>query len=170
VQLQFEDRFGLTWGERFFGILLGSTTGGVDVDFLAAEIGDQVFSRVGAVGAGSDYRDYVVEMIERVEIAFEDVLAVAGFAQQEGGAAADYFDAMIDEVLDGLDQPHFAGLAVDHRQQDHGKAFLHGGVFEKLVENDLRLGAALEFDYDAHAVAIAFVADVGDVFDIFVVD
>ena len=71
------------------------------------------------------------------------MLAVAGFLQQESGAAADYFYAVIDEVLDGLNQSHFAGLAVDHRQQDHGEAFLHGGVFEELVENDLRLGAAL---------------------------
>ena len=109
-------------------------------------------------------------MIEGVEVAFENVLAVSGFLQQEGGAAADYFYAVIDEVLDGLDQSHFAGLAVDHREQDHGKTFLHGGVFEELVENDLWLGSALKFDYDAHAVAIAFVADVGDVFDVFVVD
>ncbi len=92
------------------------------------------------------------------------------FLQQEGGAAADDFDAVIDEVLDGLDQAHFTGLSVDHREQDHGKTFLHGGVLEELVENDLGLGAAFEFDDDAHAVAIAFVAHVGDVFDFFVVD
>ncbi len=77
---------------------------------------------------------------------------------------------MLDEVLDGLDDPHFAGLSVDHREQDHRETFLHLGVLEELVENDLRLGAALKFDDDAHAVAIALVADVGDVFDVFVVD
>src|ERR1700733_10819594 len=109
-------------------------------------------------------------MIERVEIAFENVLAVAGFLQQEGGATADYVDAVIDEVLDSLNQSHFAGLVVDDRYEDHGTAVLHGGVFVELVETDLGLGAALEFDYDAHAVAIAFVADVGNVFDVFVVD
>ena len=92
------------------------------------------------------------------------------FCSRIRGAAADDFDAVIDEVLDGLDQAHFAGLSVDHRQQDHGKTFLHGSVFVELVENDLRLGAALEFDDDAHAVAIAFVAHVGDVFDFLVVD
>ena len=81
-------------------------------------------------------------MIERVEIAFEDVLAIFCFLQQESGAAADDFDAMIDEVLDGLNESHFAGLAVDHREQDHGKTFLHGRVFEELIENDLRFGTA----------------------------
>jgi len=98
------------------------------------------------------------------------VLAVFGFLQQERGAAADDFDAVIDEVLDGRDEAQLTGRAVDHRQQDHGKTFLHGGVFVELVENDLRLGTALEFDDDAHAVAVALVANVGDVFDFFVVD
>jgi hypothetical protein len=170
VQLQFENGFGLARGEGLFGVKLGSAAGGVDVDFLAGEIGDQVFAGLGAVGAGADDGDDVIEMIERVEIAFEDMLAVFGLLQQERGAAPDYVNAVIDEVLDGLDQSHFAGLAVDHREQDHGKTFLHGGVFVELVENDLRLGAAFEFDDDAHAVAIAFVTDIGNVFDVFVVD
>src|SRR5258706_2017785 len=109
-------------------------------------------------------------MIERVEIAFENVLAVFCFLKQESGAAAHDFDAVIDEVLDGLNPSHCAGFLVDHRQQDHGKTFLHGGVFEELIENDLRLGATFEFDDDAHAVAIAFVANVGNVLDVLVVD
>ena len=50
------------------------------------------------------------------------------------------------------------------------EAFLHLRVLVELVENDLRLGSALEFDDDAHAVAVGFVAHVGDVFDVFVVD
>jgi hypothetical protein len=38
-------------------------------------------------------------------------------------------------------------------------------VLVELVQDDLWLGAALEFDHDAHAIAIAFVANVGNVFD-----
>src|SRR5208282_755522 len=157
-------------GERLFGIELGSAAADVDIDFLAAEVGDQIFAGLGAVGAGANDRDDVVEMIEGGEIAFEDVLAVLRFLQQEGGAPADDFHAVIDEVLDSLDQAHFARLVVDHRKQDHRKTFLHGGVLIELVENDLRLGAALELDHNAHAVAIAFVAHVGDVLDFLVVD
>ena len=92
------------------------------------------------------------------------------FCKQVGSAAAHHIDAVIDEVLDGLDQAHFLGLAVDHGQQDHAEALLHRGVLEELVEHDLGLAAALEFDDDAHAVAVAFVADVGDVVDDLVVD
>jgi len=109
-------------------------------------------------------------MIERGQVAFEDVLAIASLGQQVRSAPPHHIDAMVDEVFDRLDQPHFLGLTVDHGQQNHAEAFLHRGVLEELVEHDLRFGAALEFDHDAHAVAIAFVANVGDVVDGLLVD
>ena len=77
---------------------------------------------------------------------------------------------MIDEVLNGLDQAHLFWLVVHHRQQNHAEVFLHLGVLKKLVEHDLWFGAALELDHDAHAVAIALVANVGNIFDRFIVD
>src|SRR5271157_1303602 len=54
VQLEFENGFSLARGERLFRILFGSAAGGVDIDFLAAEVGDQILAGVGAVGAGAD--------------------------------------------------------------------------------------------------------------------
>ena len=170
MQLQFEDGIGLPGAERLFGIDLRSAARGVDVDLLAAEVEHQILAGVGAVGAAANDGDDVIEMIEGGEVAFEDVLAVFRLLQQVCGAAADDVDAVLDEIFDGLDQAHFAGLSVDHRQQDHRETFLHLRVLEELVENDLRLGAALEFDDDAHAVAIALIANVGNVFDVFVVD
>ena len=41
---------------------------------------------------------------------------------------------------------------------------------KRFVQDDLRLFVALDFDHDAHAVAVAFVADVGDAFDFLVLD
>src|SRR5579863_9593655 len=124
MQLQFEDGISLPGGERLFGIELGSAPGSVDVDLFAAEVHHQVFASVGAVGAAANDGDDVVEVIESGEVAFEDVLAVFRLLQQVGGAAADDVDAVLDEIFNGLDQAHFAGLSVDHCQQDHGKTFL----------------------------------------------
>ena len=93
----------------FSAIELGSAAGGVDVDLLAAEVEHQIFAGVGAVGAAANNGDDVVEMIEGGEIAFENVLAVFRLLQQVGGAAADDVDAVLDEVLDGLDQCPFRG-------------------------------------------------------------
>ncbi len=39
-----------------------------------------------------------------------------------------------------------------------------------MSEDDLRLFVALRFDHDAHAVAVAFVADISDAFDFFVLN
>ena len=36
-----------------------------------------------------------------------------------------------------------------------------------MVENQLRLFAALDFDHDAHAVAVGFVAHIGNALDLF---
>ena len=59
-----------------------------------------------------------------------------------------------------------------HGEEDHGEALLHLGVLVELVEDDLRFGAALEADDDAHAVAVGLVAELvaGDVGDDAVVD
>ena len=95
------------------------------------------------------------------------MLAVAGFGEEEGGAAADHILAVVEEGAEGVVERELLGLAVVDGQEDHGEAFLHLGVLVELVEDDLGLGAALEADVDAHAVAVGFVAelvarDVGD--------
>jgi hypothetical protein len=43
-------------------------------------------------------------------------------------------------------------------------------VLVEIVEDDLGLFAALQLEDDAHAVPVALVADVGDAFDLLVVD
>ncbi len=106
-------------------------------------------------------------MVEGDLLAEQDVFAVAGLAEEEGGAAADDVDAVVEEGADGVVERKLLRLAVVDGEEDHGEAFLHLGVLEELVEDDLVLGAALEFDDDAHAVAVGLIADVGDFFDDF---
>src|SRR6185369_16036546 len=83
VQLEFEDGISLNRGKRLFRIELGRTASRIDIDLLAAEIGNQVFPGIGAVGAPANDGDHVVEMVECGEIAFQDMLSVAGLGQQE---------------------------------------------------------------------------------------
>ena len=142
MQLQFENRVGLAGGERLLYLGLRSAAGGVDVDFLAAKIQHQVFASVGAVGAAANDGDDVIEVIEGGEIAFENVLAVFRLLQQVRGAAADNVDTVLDEIFDGLDDAHLAGLSIDHGEQDHREAFLHLRMLEQLVQNNLRFSSA----------------------------
>ena len=106
-------------------------------------------------------------MVEGDLVAEEEVLAVAGLGEEEGGAAADDVAAMVEEGADGGVERELLGLAVMDGQEDHGERLLHLGVLVELVEDDLVLGTALEADVDAHAVTVGLVAelvacDVGD--------
>src|SRR5580765_8702479 len=104
MQLQFENGVGLLGRERFFSGELGSAAGGVDINLFAAEIGDQVLASIGTIRARANNRDDVIEVIERGEIAFENVLAILRLRQQVGGAPAHDIDAMVDEVLERLNE------------------------------------------------------------------
>ena len=70
MQLQFQNGVCLNGRERFFRITLRSAAFGVDVNFLAAEICDQIFTGVTTIGAAANDRNHVIQMIERIEIAF----------------------------------------------------------------------------------------------------
>src|ERR1035437_7830832 len=76
----------------------------------------------------------------------------------------------IDEELDAIDQAELAGLPVDDGQHDDAEAGLELGVLVEVVEDHLGLFAALQFEDDAHAVAVAFVADIADAFEFLFVD
>ena len=109
-------------------------------------------------------------MIERHLIAEQNVLTLARLAQFVLRAAAHDVHAVLDKELEQLQQAQFARLSGHDRQQDHAEGFLHLRHLEKLVEDDFGLFVALDFDHDAHAVAVAFVADVGDAVDFLVLD
>src|SRR5271170_3306076 len=69
-----------------------------------------------------------------------------------------------------LNEAQLARLPADNREQNHAEGFLQLRVLEKVIENNFRLFIALHFDDDAHAVAVAFIANVGDAFDLFILN
>src|SRR5258708_27597481 len=113
MQLQLEGGVGLVSGERLVGSKLWSASSGIDVNLLAAKVGNQTFASVGAVRAASNDHDHVVNVIKRGEVAFQNVLTIARFVEQIQSAPAHHIDAMVDEVFDRLDQPHLLRLSVD---------------------------------------------------------
>ena len=150
LQLQFDDRLRLLLAEL--------------------ERGDQAFAGFARRLGGADEADHFVQVVQRLLEAEQDVLALARLAQLVLGAPADHFDAVVDEVLDAVDQAQLARLAVDDRQHDDAEADLQLRVLVQVVEHDFGLLAALQLEHDAHAVAVALVANVGDAFDLLFVD
>src|SRR6185437_10190394 len=148
---------------------LGCAAGGIDVNLFAGKVSDQIFTGLATVRAAANDGDDVVNMVKRSLVAFKNVLAIFRFLQQEGGTPSHNIHAVINKMLDRLDQAHFFRLVVHHSQKNHAEALLHGGVLVQLVQHQLRLASAFEFNHDAHSVTVALIANVGDVVDNFVV-
>ena len=64
-----------------------------------------------------------------------------------------------------LEQAEHLRPAGDNRQRDDAERLLQLGLLEQVVQHHLADFAALQLDDDAHAVAIRFVAKVGNAFD-----
>ena len=110
-----------------------------------------------------DERDDLVERVERLEQAAQDVDALLGLAQPVGGAALDDVDLVVDPVPDERVDRQGARHAVDEGEHVGAEVGLQLGVLEQVVEHDLGDGVALEHDDEALAgAARGLVADVGD--------
>ena len=88
-----------------------------------------------------------------------------GFAQLELGTADDDLAPEIDEALDQLGEVQHLGPPADDGEHDDAEALLQLRVFVEIVEDHFRHFAALQLDDDAHALAIGFVAQIGNTFD-----
>src|SRR5205807_471621 len=82
---------------------------------------------------------------------------------------ADNVRTMVDELLQNIQKPELAWLAVDDRQHDDAEADLHLRLLIQVVEYNLGLFAALQLEDDAHAVPIALVADFRNAFQLLLV-
>src|SRR5262249_46711114 len=140
------------------------------LDLRQAERRHQAAARFERIPRSADELDHLVEVIERDLEALEDVRARFGLAQLELGAAPDDLAPELDEVLDDVEEAEHTRPAGDDRQQRDAVAHLQLRVLVEIVQDDVGQLAALELDDDPHALAARLVADVGDAFDLLVVD
>src|SRR5262249_36979661 len=135
---------------------------GLRLDSGEAELDHQPVTCLGHRFGGTNQDDDGVEMVQRNSEAFENVIARLSLAQFEFSTAPNDVASEVDEALDQLEQVHHLRPTAEDREHDDAEAELQLGVLVKVVENDLRHFTASQFDYDAHALAVGFVAQVGD--------
>ena len=112
---------------------------------------------------GADQRDHLVERIERLDQAAQDVGPLVGLAQPVGGPPDDHIELVLDVVADHLVQPQGSRHPVDDRQHVGAEAGLQLGVLIEVVQHHLGHGVTLDLDDDAQAHPVAgLVLDVGD--------
>ena len=111
----------------------------------------------------ADQGDDLVERIQRLDQAAEDVGALFGLVQAVLGAADDDFDLVVDVEPDHLVDAQGARHAVDDGQHVGAEAGLQLRVLVQVVQHHARHGVALELDDDAHApLEVGLVVDGGD--------
>ena len=106
--------------------------------------------------------DDLVDVIERDDVALEDVLALLGLGQLVAGATGDDVFLVLDVVEENLLQREHARGAVHQGQHVAAEAHLQLGVLEQLVQHHLRDGVGLQVDDDVDALAVGGVVDVAD--------
>ena len=137
------------------------------LDLRQAELRDESFARHARICGASNQRDHRVEVIERDLQPFQDVPARFGLAELELRSSTNDLAAELDEVVEDLEERQHLRPAADDRQHDDAERRLQLRVLVEIVEDDLADLAALQVDDDAKAVAIGFVADVGDALEHF---
>ncbi len=95
---------------------------------------------------------------------------LARLAQQVFRATADDIFAEGHESTQHVEQRHLLGLAAVQRHHVAAKRGLQRCVAVKLVQDDVCIGVALQFDDDAITLAVGFVAQVGNALDALFLD
>ncbi len=117
--------------------------------------------------------DHLVQRRNGDQLAFEDVAAPLGLAQQVLGPPADDLHAVAQEFLQHLLERQRPRPAVDQGQQDDADRLLQRRELVELVEHQLRVGVAFEVEDEPDRLAAAgagFVADFADALDPLVLD
>ena len=100
----------------------------------------------------------------------QHMAAVAGLGEFEFDAADDHFLTELEEGFQQLAQAHLDRAAMVQGQHVDAERALHGGEAPQLVQHHIGRGVTLELDDHPHAVAVGFVANVGDALDPFFAD
>ena len=128
------------------------------------EFTHQALAGTGGIGRGTDQGDDGIEIVKGNQEPQQDVVAFFGLAQQIAGAPLDGLDAEIEEHLQHLAQGQQHRLTVYQRQHVGVKVILKRCELKEIIQHNLRVSIAAQFNDNAHAIAVAFIANIGNSF------
>ena len=126
----------------------------VGLDVVDVQERLQAVARVVDGRRAADQRDDLVERVERLEVAAQDVHALFGLAQAVLRAPDDDLDLVVDPVRDEAVERQRARHAVDDREHVRAEVLLQLGVLVQVVQHDLGDGIPLQHDHEALAGAV----------------
>lgn len=139
----------------------------VGLDLVHREQVHEARARDFHCARAADEVDHLVDHVERLEVALQDVVAFFGLALEVRGAARDHVELVADPVADERVEAQRAWHAVDEREHVRAEGLLQLRMLVQVVEHDLRHGVALQHEHEALAgAARRLVAHVGDALDL----
>ena len=120
----------------------------------------------GRVVARPDEGDDLVDHVERLDPALEDVLAAACLVEPELGAPGDDLDLVADVAGERRGEVERARHTVDEGDHVDRERRLQLRQLEQVVEHDIGVGVALECDHEVGLAAGRSVVDVGDALEV----
>ena len=118
----------------------------------------------------ANQRNNIIERVNRFVQAFQNMRSRFRLSQIKFGATADNLTAKRDKRFEHLFEIQNLRLSVHNRNADDPERHLQLRHFVEFIENNLRHGIAFEFDDDADAFAVRFVADFRNAIEFFLVD
>ena len=139
---------------------------GLGLYFAEIEGGYQRVTRLVAAAGGTDNPDDLVQVVQGLKQAFQDMRARLGLGQLVTEAAGDDLEAVLDELGQDFFERHHLRAPIDDGQHDGAKGCLQHRVLVEVTQNDVAHDAFLEFDDDADRfLAIGFITQVGNAFN-----
>ena len=137
---------------------------GLDVGELEGR-GHEAGAGRGAVFGPADEGDHLVDDVDGLEQALDDVGPILRLPQSELGPPADDLDLVVDVGLQRLHEVERAGDAVDERHRVDGEVRLQRRVLVEVVEDDEAGRVLLELDHEPRLATGRLVVDVADALD-----
>ena len=123
----------------------------------------QGFLRGSGILAGADDGDDLVDMVQCLEQAFQNMGPLLRLVQLEPCTPGYHFLLVLEVIINQFPQIQHPGLAVYEGQHVGAEVFLHGRMLEEHIQHNLRLNILLQFDDNPHTLpVVGFVTDIAD--------
>ena len=171
LQLQGENRLGLGFRQAIGAVLGHAVARFVDQRDQRHHVArrpvaaHQAVARGVGIGGGPDQGDHFVDVGHRHGEPDQRMGAAPRLAEAEDRAPGDDLLAEAHEGHQQVLQRHESRPAAVDRQHVEAEGRLQRRVLVELVQHHVALHVALQLDDDAHALAVALVAQVGDALD-----
>ena len=98
------------------------------------------------------------------------MVSFLGLVQVIAGPSGHHILLMADIVQKHVQKVHDLWLVVDQGQHNNAEGVLKLGMLEELVQYYVGIGVVSEFNDHPHAFPVGFVSQVGNAFDLFILD